>query len=1756
MVLLASLCLSAGRQAEASCNQIPGTTNIFRGFAGSLNRPFAGPGDAVDIRLSPTCDRALLLPTAEDHAVTVVFKPPRGPRTVVVLAADCAGLQQNLRACEALASVALTRCVATGGTDLVEIIESDGTRRLRFRFPDTDVDLAAPEDDRTLAGPAVIAVTAAGAALPCALAEEACGPAVEAIACIDTLHAVSGSCDLTGGAEFPHFTALPPANDFQGLCRQPSPPCRGIAAPLRFTIDVEGNALLPMDWRGILVGEGIPIARLLRGSTSFEAFPDVLAPIHIARRSHLASFSPLGGKLPPIFTPQSSSGDRLTLFGSADAPETVLRIARRVCDGGPRADMLCTSDDHCPETACGAPIFDFSTRFDSSVGAVLVAADQHALEARDPVPLDALIETQNLFAFVVPEPISDRGSGPADLNEDGDTEDEVLLIMDPVSGEVIPSGEGTAPGRAAARIRQPPFSFPAVEAAGEMVVFLEPEIKQGAVDRTADGDVLDAILRVFRVGASGGTELTAGSRLAVDTAPLVNGRVVAMAGQQLFFRRREAAVAARSIERANVASNGAQSAASTAVFQPALNRDGNVVAFQSTASNLLVGTEKDENGLQDIFVRDRRLGFTSRASVASSGAEANDRSSWPALSADGRLVAFDSNADLTSDTRRSRDVYIHDRNTGSTVSLDNDRREPSMNADGTVIATLNTNNNDVVVYQGGRGTTAGRNASSATVSADGQVVAYATAGQVFAFDRRNGVTTRVDVASSGETANRPSGSPSISGNGLHIAFHSGADNLVAGDTNGVFDVFVRDLHTRQTERVSVSSTGLQANAASQRPRISEDGRFVLFESAATNLSPGGSTPGLYLHDRTTGVTEHIVQAGGFPHALSGNGLTVAFESPRSDLVPGDTNAARDLFVSSPIQPGDPITGADLTGDGDLEDTVLETMDVSGVIETLGPASLATVMGARAAFLEPEGATNPITAGTHAPGSGLPLPIDSLPGTQVASSLEVTNNGRVVDVDVVGLHITHPFVRDLVVRLRSPAGTVVTLTSRLGFDGDDYIGTTFDDEAFRTIASAAAPFTGIFKPLGRLSSFRGETAAGTWTLEVEDVALEDMGVLNAWALRLLLDGSQDLNLDGDLDDEVVQLYDPSTGVENLALAATQLALGHQFLAVLVSERQQGGSDLDGDLDTNDLVLHVFDVDGGTGINTRLSADTVQISGSLVGLITPEAGVGRRGTDLNADGDTGDRVLQLYDAEARRLLAVVDAAGRRQAVEEMVLGPAVCHGGERSGAVCERPADCGGGWCGPTLVALRTNEAAQNRPQQPPIDPRRHLLQVYDVRNRRLVNTGQTVVPCAFEACDPRVPYRVRLNTVTFLTSEPIQQADLNGDGDATDLVLQTYNVGFGVGMAPRTGALAARTAGTLSQAACAGRQVAAPVLTLGGVSLGVCTTTSAPCAQNSDCPGGTCFLPPGGCILQLEDQPCVPPSSPADPPACAAGDFCARSTGSQFRCMRVVGPCESSADCAAIPACFGASCQCRDEAQDIQRLIGPLAGDGTVELFPSGVGRCTRVTETACSQNEDCPRGQTCGTRAVCLETLAECSRDSDCPQNAFCRRELVIASALDSDGDEIPDPCDNCAGLPNLDQIDSDGDGVGDACDAETIVPTPTLPTAATPSSSPTPASTPEPTLTATQTATETPPRLPTPAPADTATPTWTETPEDTRTQQSSPTQTPVSPVADANCDGRRSAADLSATIRLLASGEMAPCGIDPAQLGVQGTLAAIFAIP
>ncbi len=334
------------------------------------------------------------------------------------------------------------------------------------------------------------------------------------------------------------------------------------------------------------------------------------------------------------------------------------------------------------------------------------------------------------------------------------------------------------------------------------------------------------------------------------------------------------------IKRVSVNSSG--SAGNNSGVYSSISSDGRYVAFDSAANNLV---SSDNNGNHDIFVHDQDTGQTERVSINSNGDEGDRLSLNPSISANGRYVAFESiagNLVVGENPSQRTHIYVHDRSTGLTerVSINSNGDEASSSSDSPSIS----GDGRYVVFN----------------SRASNLVAGDTNGtfDVFVHDRDTGETKLVSVSSTGTQGNAPSSSQSISNDGRYVAFSSSASNIVAGDTNGQNDIFVRNLVTELTTRVSVSSSGGQANAGAHEPSISNDGRYVAFNSSASNLIPDDNdvVSDIFVHDRVTGQTERV--SIGFQHnnenlltnssqaRISGDGRFVAFES-KSNLVIGD-----------------------------------------------------------------------------------------------------------------------------------------------------------------------------------------------------------------------------------------------------------------------------------------------------------------------------------------------------------------------------------------------------------------------------------------------------------------------------------------------------------------------------------------------------------------------------------------------------------------------------------------------------------------------------------------------------------------------------------------------------------------------------------------------------------------------------------------------------------------------------------------------------
>jgi len=348
-----------------------------------------------------------------------------------------------------------------------------------------------------------------------------------------------------------------------------------------------------------------------------------------------------------------------------------------------------------------------------------------------------------------------------------------------------------------------------------------------------------------------------------------------------------AAAAAKHTQRVDVSSAGAQADQGSASNPPAVSANGRYVAFASAATDLVPG---DTNGFGDVFVRDRVLHKTYLVSVGPGGVQGNGDSSQPAISANGRYVAFTSNASnlVGGDANGFSDVFVRDRklHTTTLVSVG----PGGVQGNGSSFGGSISPNGRWVAFE-----------SVAT-----NLVAAATGGAQNAFvrDRKLHTTSIVSVGPSGP-GNGFSFVPVVSANGRYVAFDSTATNLVPHDVNGASDVFLRDRKTHKTSILSVNSAGVRGNADSYSPSISANGRWVTFSTDATNLQGRGigHYAQVVVRDRKTHKTSLVSldssgargEGDSAQPTISANGRWVAFDSI-AILVGSDGNTAYDIYL--------------------------------------------------------------------------------------------------------------------------------------------------------------------------------------------------------------------------------------------------------------------------------------------------------------------------------------------------------------------------------------------------------------------------------------------------------------------------------------------------------------------------------------------------------------------------------------------------------------------------------------------------------------------------------------------------------------------------------------------------------------------------------------------------------------------------------------------------------------------------------------------
>jgi Tol biopolymer transport system component len=354
------------------------------------------------------------------------------------------------------------------------------------------------------------------------------------------------------------------------------------------------------------------------------------------------------------------------------------------------------------------------------------------------------------------------------------------------------------------------------------------------------------------------------------------------------------ASAQQPIECVSVNTDGTGNGGADEIVRNPISADGRYVVFSSSSSQLVDG---DVNGFDDVFVRDRVTGNNILISVASDGSQGNGNSIEPAISGDGRFVAFSSQASnfVTPDTNGLFDLFLRDRDPDGNGIFDEG------------------NATTICISRKWTGAESGGASLRPCMSSDGSTVAFECSSQltpdsddgleIYAYDVASGTLSCVSLGYDGSPGG-DSGNASISDDGNRIAFESTNPNLDRSDQNSRKDVFFRNRRLGTTQIVSVSTDGQQGDQDSFNAAISGDGTAVAFASSSQNLiSPRtGGRINVYVRDvvdRTTTCVTVLAdgtESGGDRPSLSKDGALVVFESSADDFVPLDQNSASDVFL--------------------------------------------------------------------------------------------------------------------------------------------------------------------------------------------------------------------------------------------------------------------------------------------------------------------------------------------------------------------------------------------------------------------------------------------------------------------------------------------------------------------------------------------------------------------------------------------------------------------------------------------------------------------------------------------------------------------------------------------------------------------------------------------------------------------------------------------------------------------------------------------
>ncbi len=999
---------------------------------------------------------------------------------------------------------------------------------------------------------------------------------------------------------FGHLTAIPEPNDFGQLVG-------GFDTTIEATLDGNGDLLVPIDYSAVLTGgPGSAIFRILQASADLDAFssaPGVAIEIPAAR--YLRSFNLAGRPIPPVL---ETTSDGRQIFGTVDARLSVIRIAR--------------TDPDAP----GAPLYDLGDRLFNGRGPIVIPNANAT--ARESAPLASLSADSEGITFARFEGIE------GGLNGDDDLFDRVPQVVD------VQSGVGTSAGQAVTEVSVPGFARPILASGGGHIAFGASEARNGHATQNGDVDPIDSIFRVFNLfGASLPTGTTT-----IDPAPLVGGKPLAISNDLVFFRTRESDGATRTI--ANVTPETFFDPENNRFSQnPALNADGRIVAFDSIAgATFLAGAPSGSH----VYTFDRQTSLYEVIDVGASGG-----SSSPALSADGRFVAFQSSDDgLAGGNPVGIDVFVADRQTDtieciSCLAAPGGGRAPAITANGRVVAFLrDTSDLFAVDRQLGvatqvNGNEGGANYSNAfappSISDDGRYIATLvgfTDGQ--ASDVGPGI---FDLETGFVSFNTDPGAVDvkISGDGRWLAWSTMTD-LSTDDTNLEYDIYVSDRSVltnsgwpanlsllAYAERVTIDTEGRNATGDFRVPpfAISGDGRYATYYYREL-LAPDVGGSAMYRYDRSTNTVEVVsVNGSGAPVFALGLGAKPTISADGRVVAYSAGSGLSEIFVR-----GD-AAGAGLNAaDADLDDTVLQIFDTATATyrpTARVPADVVAIATGRAAILSSE-----------ADDGGVDRNGDGVATDTVARIVD----GATGAVTETGLAASAVSISAQVACIAANEAT----QGQGSLNGDADID---DDVLFvRDLASNQQTNAGIAVNPSSLA------AAGSHCVFTTPELLEA--------------GSPDLNGDGDLFDDALGVYDAATATPtSFSYATREIVAQGDLVAFRVCESDQGASDLNADGDFNlDCVMHVLTLSTGAVENTERAASPCTLPGcdpffepfrvgkSTVSFLSEEdkqSGLGvPSGTplavdckangipghcDLSGDGDINDAMITVYNVRSQ-------------------------------------------------------------------------------------------------------------------------------------------------------------------------------------------------------------------------------------------------------------------------------------------------------------------------------------------------------------------------------------------------------------------------------------------------------------------------------------------------------------------------------------------